>query len=123
MATKLATGVYQMTAIEGLTLQISAVGTGFTVDATVGTASIPFAESGDTAKITPAEIGGAGVQTVNIRCFFSSGATPHAEYELLVIDDNGALLDDIKLPIVTTQSLPYQALIQLALIVRQEASL
>ena len=119
MATKLATGVYQLTAIEGLTLQISAVGTGFTVDVTVGTASIPFAESGDTAKLTPAEIGGGGVQTVNIRCFFSGGSTPHAEYEVLVIDDNGAQLDDIKLPIVPTQSLPYQALIQLALIVKE----
>jgi hypothetical protein len=63
------------------------------------------------------------VQTVNVRCFFSVGATPQAQYELLVIDDEGAELDDLKLPIVTSQALPYQALIQLALIVRaQEAT-
>jgi hypothetical protein len=122
MATKLAQGVYQLTPAEGLTLQISSAGTGFTVAVTVGTTSIPFAESGDTAKLTPDDIGGAGVQTVNIRCFFSMGATAHAEYEVLVIDDNGAQLDDLKLPIVASQSLPYQALMQLALIVR-EASL
>lgn len=119
MATKLAQGVYQLTPAEELTLQISAVGTGFTVAVTVGSTVIPFAESGDTAKLTPADIGGAGVQTVNIRCFFSAGATSRAKYEVLVIDDNGAQLDDIKLPIVTSQSLPYQALIQLALIVRE----
>lgn len=123
MAIKLATGVYQLTPSEGLTLQISAVGTGFTVAVTAGQTVIPFAESGDAAQITPADIGGPGVATVNIRCFFSSGATAQAEYEVLVVDDDGTQLDDIKLPIVETQSLPYQALIQLALIVRQEGGL
>lgn len=120
MATKLAQGVYQLTPTEGLTMQLSCVGTAFTVAVTCGGTVIPFAESGDAAKLTPAEIGGAGVQTVNVRCFFSQGATQQAEYELLVVDDEGAQLDDLKLPIVPTQALPYQALIQLALIVRAQ---
>jgi hypothetical protein len=118
MATKLATGVYQLTPAEGLTLVLSATGTGFTVDVTAGSTPIPFSESGDAVKLTPADIGGAGIQTVNVRCFFTVGATQQAAYDLVVVDDEGAELDDIPLPIVPSQNLPYQGLIQLALIVR-----
>lgn len=118
MATKLATGVYQLSPTEGLTLQLSAVGTGFSVSATAGATALEFPESGDVTKITPAMLG-VGVHTVNIRCFFTVGATPEAEYELLVVDDEGAQLDDIKVPIVTSQALPYQAEIQLAIVVRE----
>jgi hypothetical protein len=117
MATKLATGVYQLTAEEGLTIQLSAVGTLFTVVATIGETTLQFSESGDVTRITPAMIGGAGMHIADFRCFFNTGSTPQAEYELLVIDDEGSQLDDVKIPIVTTQTLPYQALTQLALIV------
>jgi hypothetical protein len=117
MATRLATGVYQLTPAEGLTLQLSAVGTLFTVVGTIGEKDIQFPESGDVVKLTPEILGGAGMHIVNLRCFFNNGSTPQAQYEVLVIDDDGSQLDDIRIPIVTTQTLPYQALTQLAVIV------
>lgn len=121
MATKLAQGVYQLTQAEGLTLQLSAVGTAFTVSATVDTTVLQFPQSGAVTKITPAMLG-VGVHTANLHTFFSLGATAQASYQLLVTDDKGSQLDHLKVHIVAGQALPYQALTQLAIIVPQGAA-
>jgi hypothetical protein len=117
MATKLAPGIYQVTPTEGISITVDCVGTGFVVIANIDTSALTFAAAVPT-RITPAMMGGVGsVHTINIRCFFTQGATTAAAYTINTTDDQGGPLDGFNVPIVSGQALPYQTLVQILLVV------
>jgi hypothetical protein len=119
MATKLAPGVYQLSPAEGLTVSVSAVGTGFAVIASVDMTALSFPTSGSSVRIGPEMMNGMGsVHSVNIRCFFTQGATQQSAYQVSVTDDKGSALDVLNLAIVVAQPLPYQALVQLVVAIQ-----
>jgi hypothetical protein len=117
MATKLAPGIYQIAPTEGVTITVDCVGTGFAVIANIDTNALSFA-AGVPFRIAPTMLNGMGAaHTVNIRCFFTQGATTAAAYTVNTTDDQGAALDAFNVPIVASQSLPYQTLVQVLLMV------
>ncbi|MBV8515892.1 MAG: hypothetical protein JO197_00690 [Acidobacteria bacterium] len=122
MATKLAERIYQLTPSEGLSITVSAVGTGFLVVAGVNSTALSFPESGSNVRVTPEMLNGPGaMHTIDIRTFFTIGATPQAQYQIITVDDQGAVLDTTLIPILTTPVLPYQALTQVVVIIQEPA--
>jgi hypothetical protein len=113
MATRLAPGVYVLTPTEGFSITVDSVGTGFAVIGNIDTTALPFA-AGVPTRLAPEIMEGMGsVHTINIRCFFTQGATNTAEYTVVTTDDSGNTLDTITVPIVVAEALPYQTLVQL----------
>lgn len=113
MATRLAPGVYVLTPTEGFSITVDSVGTGFAVIGNIDTTALPFA-AGVPTRVAPEIMEGMGsVHTINIRCFFTQGATNNAEYTVVTTDDVGGPLDTITVPIVATEALPYQTLVQI----------
>jgi hypothetical protein len=117
MATKLAPGIYQIAPTEGVTITVDCVGTGYVVIANIDTNALTFA-AGVPNRIGPTMLNGVGsVHTINLRCFFTQGATTAAAYTVNTTDDQGAALDSFNIPIVASESLPYQTLVQILLVV------
>ena len=117
MATKLAPGIYQITPTEGVTITVDCVGTGFVVIANIDTTALTFA-AGVPNRIAPAMLSGTGsVHTINLRCFFTQESTTVAAYTINTTDDHGGALDAFNVPIVASEALPYQTLVQILLVV------
>lgn len=118
MATRLARGVYQLTPVEGITITVDATGTGYAVIGNIDTTAVKF-DAGVPTRLGPEMMHGMGsVHTVNIRCFFTEGSTADAEYTVRTVDDQGTQLDLMTVPIVAGQTLPYQTLVQVILVVQ-----
>lgn len=119
MATVLAPGIYQLSPLEGLGIQISAAGTGYLVIAGIDNIILDFPSSGSAVAITPQMLNGLGAHhTLDIRSVFTAGATKQAEYLIEVFDQNGSQMDAIRRPVDPNRLKPYQTLTQLNLIVQ-----
>jgi hypothetical protein len=118
MAKKLAPNVYQLSPLEGISITVDTVGNGFAVIANIDTNALSFAP-GVPTRIGPESMNGLGsVHTINLRCFFTQGATNNANYTITAVDDQGVQLDAFAIAIVGTQPLPYQTLVQFIMAVK-----
>jgi hypothetical protein len=92
MATRLAPGMYQLTALEGLQINIVATGTLFNAVVGMDGALLPVPPGGGTIGLTPQMMNGSGSHhKVDIRTLFN-GATVGANYTVTIVGA-GTVLD------------------------------
>lgn len=93
MAQKLSPGRYQVTPLEGLHIDIQAVGTLFIVIAAMDNTLLSVPPGGGVIDITPQMMNGSGSKhRIEIEVFFN-GAASGAHYVIDVRDDSGTPLD------------------------------
>jgi hypothetical protein len=93
MAQKLSPGRYQLSPLEGLHIDVHAVGTLFVVVAAMDTTLLSVPPGGGAIDISAQLMNGSGSKhRIEIEVFFN-GATPGASYTISVRDDSQAVLD------------------------------
>ncbi len=115
MARRVVRGLYEVSPVEGIAFEVNAVSTGFVVAGSMDTTILPVA-AGSRIRISPQMMSGAGSShTVRLRLIFTEESTDAAAYDVMVIDDGGAPLDRVTVPIDPGENLPYQTVLGLSI--------
>ena len=114
MIQKIGVQFYQLSAVDGLGLRVTAIGTSFFVPASLDITALPL-QDGVTFNITPQAMSGAGsIHQLNIHCFFNP---PAGSYTIDVLDTNGNVVDAITATLPAGQPAGTQMYYQLILMI------